>query len=304
MILSLFPLWALLASLLAFTNPAWFEPLVAFIVPMLGTVMFLMGLTLLPRDFSRVFQRPLVILVGVLLQFTVMPLFAWLLGALLDLPLYLVVGMVLVGACPGGTASNVVCYLAKGDVAVSITLTAVSTLLAVVMSPLLTWLWIGERVSVPVYSMLFSVAQIVLVPVLAGLLLRSWLPRLVERTLFVCPYIAMLSIVVIIAAIIAANAEQLTEIVSLVAIAVIAHNILGLIAGYLVPRLLGWDTVLCRTLSIEVGMQNSGLGVALAHQYFSAAAALPGALFSVWHNISGSLLATFWSKYAVKIPDR
>lgn len=297
MILNCFPLWALIASLLALANPDWFEPLAAFIVPMLGTVMLLMGMTLLPRDFGRILQQPQPVIIGIALQFALMPAFAWLLGMLLELPLSLVVGMVLVGACPGGTASNVVCYLAKGDVAVSITLTAMSTLLAVVMTPVLTWLWIGERVPVPVTSMLWSVAQIILIPVLIGLLVRAWMPRLVERALFVFPYIAMLSILLIIAAILAANADEFNDLVGAVAIAVVAHNSLGLLAGYFLPRLLGWDPALCRTLSIEVGMQNSGLGVALAHQYFSASAALPGALFSIWHNISGSLLATFWSKY-------
>lgn len=295
---ALFPLWALLGSVLAYVRPEWLAPLKPAIVPLLGLVMLGMGLTLTWRDLAAVWRRPQQVGLGMALQFGIMPLAAWMIGIALGLPAALIAGLVLVGASPGGTASNVVCYLARGDVALSITLTAASTLLAVVATPLLTWLYVGQQVPVPVWDMLLSILKIVLLPVALGVAINTWLGARIAPVQGVFPLLSVAAIVLIIAIIVALNVHNIDAAGWLVALAVVLHNGIGLGAGYA----LGWlgtrDVRSARTLAIEVGMQNSGLAVALAVQYFSAAAAIPGALFSIWHNLSGSALAAFWSRRA------
>ena len=295
-ITALFPLWALLASWLAFACPEEFVAAKPLILPLLGLVMFGMGMTLTWANFATVLQRPAPLGLGLALQYLLMPLFAWSIALAFDLPPHLMAGLVLVGACPGGTASNVVCYLARGDVALSITLTTCSTLLAILATPALTWLYVGQTVPVPVASMLASIFKIVLLPVTLGVLVNSLAGRRLRPLKHVFPLLSVAAIVFIIGIVVALNRDNLATLGASVAAAVILHNLAGLAGGYWLPRLLGWDERTCRTLAIEVGMQNSGLGVALAVKYFSAAAALPGALFSVWHNLSGSLLAAFWSR--------
>jgi BASS family bile acid:Na+ symporter len=293
---ALFPLWALFGVLLALWQPDWVSQGKGAILPLLGVVMFGMGVTLRWDNFQAVWRRPRVVLFGSLMQYAVMPLAAWSIGLLLALPPELLAGLVLVGACPGGTASNVVCYLARGDLALSITLTTVSTLLAVVATPLLTWLYLGQRIDVPVTSMLLSIVQVVLLPVTLGILVNRFLGRWLHGIKQLAPVVSVASIVIIVAIIVALNQPRLAELAALLGLAVVLHNGAGLAAGYGLARLLGEDERVARTLAIEVGMQNSGLGVALALQYFGAAAALPGALFSVWHNLSGSLLAAWWRR--------
>jgi BASS family bile acid:Na+ symporter len=291
----LFPLWAVLLSALAFAVPHWFVPLKGAIVPLLVVIMFAMGLTLTLEDFRRVGRAPGRIGYGVLLQYAVMPLAAFGVARLLALPPELFVGMVLVGSSPGGTASNVMTYLAWGDVALSVTLTLSSTLLAVLALPALTWLYAGHVMPVPVAEMLISVLQIVALPVLAGALVNTFAGRRLKTLQPWFPLLSVAAIVVIIAIIAALNASRLHEAGLRVLFAVVLHNGIGLAAGFWLARARGYDAAVCRTLAIEVGMQNSGLAVALATQYFSAAAALPGALFSLWHNLSGSALAAWWS---------
>ena len=293
---ALFPLWAMLGVLVAWMLPQWLVPLKVAIVPLLGLVMFAMGMTLTTGDFLTVLQRPFPVVLGVVLQFLLMPLAAWVLAKLAGLPPQLAVGLILVGCSPGGTASNVICYLAKGDVALSITLTTVSTLLAIIATPLLTLLYAGATVPVPAVDMLITILKVILMPVLLGVLVNHFFHRslLVVRDLF--PVVSVAAIVVIIAIIVALNQGQLQNLVSGVAIVVVLHNLVGLAGGYWLPRVLGRELRECRTLAIEVGMQNSGLAVALAVKYFSVSAALPGALFSIWHNLTGSLLAGYWSR--------
>lgn len=293
---ALFPLWALVASLAAFAVPAPWVSLKPAIVPLLGLVMFGMGVTLTPKELRDVLRRPRVVGLGLTLQFGVMPLAAWLIGEGLGLPPALRVGLILVGACPGGTASNIICYLAGGDVALSITLTTASTLLAVVLTPALTWLYAGERVPVPAWDMLVSIAQVVLAPVGLGVLVNRLARGQVRQLTRVFPLVSVAAVVIIIAIIVALNRGNLATVGAAAAIAVVLHNGVGLAAGYWLAKLAGQDEIRARTLAIEVGMQNSGLAVALATQYFSAVAALPGALFSVWHNLSGSALAAWWSR--------
>jgi len=293
---ALFPLGAIAVSLFSLYFPGILAPWGKAIVPLLGVVMFGMGITLRAENFLEVLRRPALIGLGVALQYLLMPLLAWLVSRALALPDELLIGMVLVGTCPGGTASNVICYLARGDVALSITLTTVSTLLAVLCTPLMTWLYIGRSVPVPVLDMTLDIARVVILPVLAGMALNHWLGRVLHQVKHVFPYVSVAAIIIIIGIIVALNQPALPSLALPVIAAVFWHNLLGLAGGYYLSGLFTRDARVRRTLAIEVGMQNSGLAVALANSYFPAVASLPGALFSIWHNISGSILAGWWSR--------
>jgi len=258
--------------------------------------MFGMGISLKVSDFVRILESPKPIILGLLLQFLCMPFFAWGISSWLQLPLALATGMVLVGASPGGTASNVICYLAKGNVALSITITTFSTLFAIVATPALSLLYLGQSVDVPAMKMLIDITYIIIFPVSAGVIINHLFGRFLESARQVFPLISVFSIVIIIAIIVALNQPRLGEIGLTLIAAVALHNALGLFFGYWIPRAIGMDKRTCKTLSIEVGMQNSGLAVALAVKYFAPLTALPGALFSLWHNLTGSLLASFWSR--------
>ncbi|MBT8129999.1 MAG: bile acid:sodium symporter family protein [Gammaproteobacteria bacterium] len=292
----LFPLWAIVFSLLAWLQPQLFNSLQAYIVPLLSVVMFGMGLTLHLSDFSYVLQMPRLIFAGIVLQYTIMPITAVVLSSMLGLDPYLTAGMILVGTCPGGTASNVICYLARGNVALSITLTAVSTLLAVILTPALTAELVSRSIQVPAQDMLLSILYMVIIPVTAGILLNHAAGKRLQPVKACFPLVSVAAIVVIIAIIVSLNADNVQQIGAAVLVAVMLHNVSGLALGYFTSRLLGYSTTESRTLAIEVGMQNSGLAVALAIKYFSATAALPGAIFSIWHNLSGSVLAGYWSR--------
>ncbi|ADJ28168.1 bile acid:sodium symporter family protein [Nitrosococcus watsonii] len=303
-ITALFPLLALMGAGVAYHYP---EPWVAFksaIVPLLGLIMFGMGMTLKANDFALIFKQPQVVATGILLQFLLMPLIAWIVSHLFSLPAYLTVGMILLGCSPGGTASNVVCYLARGDVALSITLTAASTLLSVLATPFLTWLYVGQQVPVPIADMLQSILIIVLLPVTLGVIINTFFGQRLGRFTDVFPVISVFAIVLIVAIIVAINQDKLTLIAPTIALCILLHNGLGLASGYGLAQALGFNQRQARTIAIEVGMQNSGLAVALALKYFTAQAALPGALFSIWHNLSGSLLAYYWSRRPSRVPGK
>ena len=291
----LFPLWVLIMVGLAVAEPAFFMPFKAGIPPLLALVMLCMGLTLTRHDFSFVIEKKEAMLIGVILQFTLMPLLALLVAKALSLNDNLLVGMVLLGSVAGGTASNVICFLAKGNVALSITMTAISTLLSVILTPMLVELLLGKVVEVPALAMLMSMMFMVLLPVTAGLFLNTFFTTWVNKFRDWFALLSMLVIAFIIAIVVALNVSNIAAMGVLVLIAVMLHNGLGLLSGYWGARLFGYDETLCRTIAIEVGMQNSGLAVALSMQFFNVMTALPGALFSVWHVLSGSMLASFWS---------
>ncbi|EKO3536007.1 bile acid:sodium symporter family protein [Vibrio fluvialis] len=299
-ITQLFPLWAVLFSLSAYFFPSVFVDLKSQIVPLLTIIMLAMGLTLKPKDFLNVVTNKKAIGIGLILQFSVMPLAALLVSLLLGFDPMLTIGMVLVGSVAGGTSSNVMCYLAKGDVALSITMTSISTLLGVVLTPLLVKLLAGQSVDVPAMSMLMSLVKIVLVPVSIGLLCNVLLHSVTEKLEPVLPLISMVAIVMIIAIVVALNASQLATIGPIVALAVILHNSIGLASGYWICRALGFNESICRTVAFEVGLQNSGLATALAMKFFTPASAVAGTIFSIWHNLSGSLLAGYWAKRPLK----
>jgi BASS family bile acid:Na+ symporter len=301
---SLFPLWAVLLSAVAYLRPEYFAPHQNLIVPFLSLIMLGMGVTLSVDSFLAVFKRPGVILLGTLMQYTIMPLAAWIVCIVLKLPSDLASGVILLGCCPGGTASNVISYLAKADVALSIVLTSVSTMLAFLATPFLTWLFIGQTVDVDITGMLVSVVKIVIVPVVLGLSISYFFGKQISTIKEVFPAISAAAIVVIIAVIIGTNSENIAHSGLLVLLAVILHNGLGLAGGYWASKALKLSEAEARTIAIEVGMQNSGLSVALAIKHFTAVAALPGAIFSIWHNLSGAFLAGHWSKTGISDPDK
>ncbi len=288
-----FAIWVLLFAVLAFLIPSAFLPLTAFIVPLLGLIMFGMGLTLKAEDFREVGRRPGRVLVGVLAQFMIMPGLAWLLCKLFALPPEIAVGVILVGCCPGGTASNVITWFARGDLALSVSITSVTTLMAPVVTPALIWLLASEWLPVSFSAMFLSILQVVLLPIVLGLIVQRVLGARVGVIVDILPLTSVLAIVAIVAAVVAASQAKIAESGLIIMAVVILHNTLGLGLGYLAGLLTGMPLAQRKTLSIEVGMQNSGLGAALASAHFSPLAAVPSALFSVWHNLSGALLATF-----------
>ena len=228
-----------------------------------------------------------------------MPVVAFALAKLLNLSPELAAGLVLVGACPGGTASNVMVYIAKGDVPLSVAMTSCSTLLAPILTPLVLLLFAGEWIPVDAGSMFLSIVQVIIIPIVLGILINYFLPKAVEKSTEALPLVSVVAIVAIVAAVVSGNRDTIATTGALLFVAVILHNVFGLLFGYLVGALTGLDVTQRRAISIEVGMQNSGLGASLATTYFSPATALPSAVFSVWHNISGPLLATIWSQKPV-----
>ncbi|MCQ2235802.1 MAG: bile acid:sodium symporter family protein [Bacteroidales bacterium] len=259
----------------------------------LGIIMFGMGLTLNLSDFRVVFTRPLGVFIGCAAQFSVMPLLAWGLCYVFNLPTEIAIGVVLVGCCPGGTASNVITYLADGDVALSVGMTGISTLLAPVLTPILTYALVGHNVDVDVASMLISVVQVVIFPIALGFVAKRYMRSVTDRLVSILPAFSCIAIATIIGLIMALNAQKVLSSGLLVMGIVILHNILGLVCGYLIGRLLNLEKPKRIAIAIEVGMQNSGLATSLANTHFATypLATIPGAIFSVWHNLSGALIA-------------
>ena len=289
----------LVAAVAAMVVPEAFVWIDAWTInPILGLIMFGMGLTLSPQDFKVVLSRPKDVLLGCLAQFVVMPLLAWLLCQVFALPQELALGVILVGCCPGGTASNVITYLAKGDLALSVGMTAMSTLLAPVMTPLLVWFLAGTMVDVDAVGMLLSIVYVVIAPIVAGLICQRYLPKLTKRLVPYLPAFSTLMITLVVVIVVSHSASKLLVGGLLVVLVVMLHNLLGLTVGYFVGRALCLSRPKCVALSVEVGMQNSGLASSLAVLHFAAypLATIPGAVFSVWHNISGALAARFYSR--------
>lgn len=295
----LFPVWAVLLAVIAAWQPQLFTGFKADIKTLLVVIMFAMGLTLTREDFARVVKAPKPIVVGVILQFLIMPLAALGVSRVLGLSPELTTGMILVGATAGGTSSNVMTWLSGGHVALSVSMTMVSTVISVVATPFITWLLVGQSIDVPVVGMLLSIAQLVIAPIALGVIVHHLLGARIRKIESALATLAMAAIVMIIAIVVALNAGNLATLGPIVALAVIAHNGIGLAAGYWLTRAIGFDVRTARTIAFEVGLQNSGLAVTLANQFFTAGAALPGALFSVWHNVSGSLLAGYWKQRGI-----
>ena len=275
-------------------RPGSFLAMESYINRLLGLIMFSMGATLAPEDFLRAIKRWKVVLLGAGLQYTVMPLTALALATMFGLGKEAAVGLVIVGCCPGGTASNVICYLAGADLALSVTLTLCSTLLAPLLTPSEVWLIANQWMPVPAGALLHSILMIIIVPVAAGVVVNRLAPAAVRIVTPLLPSVAIAAILAIIGCVVALNRANIEAMPFAIGAAVVIHNLTGFTVGYLGGWLTTKDRKISRTLSVEVGMQNSGLGAVLAMGHFSALAALPAALFSLWQNLAGAVLAGWW----------
>jgi bile acid:Na+ symporter, BASS family len=300
---NLFPVWALAGSALALARPGlftWFSG--DLIVWSLAIIMLGMGLTITTDDFRRVLRMPRAILAGFLSQYTIMPILGWAIAHSLPLEKHLAVGLILVACCPGGTASNVVTFLARADVALSVLMTMCSTFAAVIMTPFLTQWLAGALVPVDGAGLLFSTVKVVLAPLLLGFALHHFAPRAVARVLPAAPLVSVIFITLIVSSVIAQNAGAIRASGGLLLLAVFLLHSGGFALGYLFARLFGYAVPVCRTVSIEVGMQNSGLGVALANKHFPGTlTAVPCAVSSVFHSTIGSVLAGWWRWRSAKV---
>ena len=295
-----FALLVIIVAVIAFLVPETFLPFGQYITILLGVVMFGMGLTLKAVDFKLILTNPKPVIFGVAAQFIIMPLAAFSIAYILQLPSELAAGLVLLGSVPGGTASNVMVYLAKGNVPLSITMTSFSTILAPLLTPLLLLLLAGQWMPVDAGDMFMSIVKVIIIPIILGLLVKKLMPTIVEKSLNVVPLISVLAIITIVSAVVAGNVNNIASAGPLVFVGVFLHNGAGLLLGFYAAKLMGLSELDRRAISIEVGMQNSGLGVALAGAHLGPLAALPSAMGAVWHNISGPILATYWSKRPVK----
>ncbi|API92440.1 putative sodium-dependent transporter YocS [Virgibacillus pantothenticus] len=291
-----FAIWVLLVAVVAFLFPEQFLWIGSYISIMLGIIMFGMGMTLSVQDFREVVRQPKSVAIGVSSQFVLMPLIAYGLAKGLNLPPEIAIGVILVGACPGGTASNVMTFLAKGNTALSVAITSVSTLLAPLLTPAIIYFLAREWLEVSVSSMFMSVVKIVLLPIVLGLIVQLFLKEQAKKTVDLMPLISVVAIVLIVAAVVAGSKNKIIESGLLIFAVVILHNGLGYLIGFFVAKLFKLEFMDQKAVSIEVGMQNSGLGAALAAAHFSPLAAVPSAIFSFWHNISGPILATYWAQ--------
>ncbi len=295
-LVDLFPLWVILFAVVGLVDPSIMGGWKSVIVPGLGVIMLGMGMTLTFEDITRIVKDPKGIFIGFVLQFSIMPLVGFILSLIFGFSPQLLLGMVLVGSSPGGTASNVITYLANGDVALSVSMTTFNTLLAPIMTPFLTYILAGHWVPVPVWAMFKSILVIIILPVTVGLFLRYFFPKVTKSVNMIFPLISVFTIALLVGIIVSLNRGRILEAGLIVAGAVVLHNLTGFLLGYWGSAVFIKDMKQRRTVSIEVGMQNSGLAMALAIKHFTAIAALPSAFFSVWHNISGPILATVWRR--------
>ncbi|WP_338694564.1 bile acid:sodium symporter family protein [Streptomyces sp. Q6] len=296
---TVFPVLVLVAGAWGLAAPGTFAGWGTNVPYLLGVVMFCMGLTMTLDDFKGVARRPWAVGLGLVAHYVIMPGLGWAIAHALGLSPQLAAGVILVGCAPSGTASNVVTFLARGDVALSVSVATVSTVLAPLITPPLTLLLAGAYLPVDAGSMMTDILKTVLLPVIAGLLVRLVLGRYVHRLLGLLPWLSALTIAVIVAVVVAGSAEAIRSAAALVLLAVVLHNGLGLALGYGAGKLARLGPPASRAMAFEVGMQNSGLAASLATAHFSPLAALPAAVFSVWHNVSGALVAA-WMSYRAK----
>lgn len=291
-----FAIWVLLFAALALLFPEVFLWIRSYISILLGIVMFGMGMTLSLADFSELARKPKSVFIGLLMQFTIMPLLAYLLVIIFQLPPEIALGVILVGSCPGGTSSNVMTFLARGNIALSVAITSLATLLAPIVTPAIIFLLASEWLAVSFVDMFKSIITIVILPIVLGLIVKLILKQQVEKAVPMLPLVSVIAIVAIVAAVVSGSKEQILQSGLLIFAVVILHNGLGYLFGFLLAKLFKQTYADQKAISIEVGMQNSGLGATLATLHFSPLAAVPSAIFSFWHNISGPLLAMYWAR--------
>lgn len=290
-----FTFWVLLFAALAFFFPATFAALRSYIPYLLGLVMFGMGITLTFNDFGEVFKHPKSVIIGVAGQFVIMPAIAFVLAKIFNLPPDLAIGVILVGSCPGGTSSNVMTYLARGNTALSVACTTISTLLAPLLTPAIFYILASQWLEIDASAMFISVLKMVLFPIFLGLLVRALFKKQVSQISQTMPLVSVIAIVLILAAVVSISKDKIIESGLLIFGVVVLHNCLGYLVGYFAAKFFKLNLADCKAVSIEVGMQNSGLGAALAAAHFNPIAAVPSAVFSFWHNVSGPILANFFA---------
>ncbi|WP_107923911.1 bile acid:sodium symporter family protein [Lysinibacillus parviboronicapiens] len=291
-----FAMWVLLFAALAFFVPSGFSWIAAYITILLGIVMFGMGLTITVADFKEVLTRPKDVAVGIVGQFLIMPSLAFLLIKIFNLPPEIAIGVILVGCCPGGTSSNVMTFLSKGDVALSVTITSITTLLAPFVTPGLIYLFASEYIDIAPSALFMSIVKVIIIPIALGFIVQKLFNKQAKASVKVMPLVSVVAIVAIVAAVVAGNQQKIAETGLIIFAVVVLHNCLGYLIGYLFGKMFGMNLAKKKAIAIEVGMQNSGLGASLAVAHFSPLAAVPSAIFSVWHNISGPILATIFSR--------
>ncbi len=291
-----FAIWVLLFAALAFFVPSGFSWIAAYITILLGIVMFGMGLTITVADFKEVLTRPKDVAVGIVGQFLIMPSLAFLLVKIFNLAPEIAIGVILVGCCPGGTSSNVMTFLSKGDVALSVTITSITTLLAPIVTPGLIYLFASEYIDVAPSALFMSIVKVIIIPIALGFIVQKLFNKQAKASVKVMPLVSVVAIVAIVAAVVAGNQQKIAETGLTIFAVVVLHNSLGYLIGYLFGKMFGMNLAKKKAIAIEVGMQNSGLGASLAVAHFSPLAAVPSAIFSVWHNISGPILATIFSR--------
>ncbi|WGE74357.1 bile acid:sodium symporter family protein [Actinobacillus equuli subsp. haemolyticus] len=292
-----FAIWVVFFAFIAAQFPDTFKQFVPWIPYLLGIVMLGMGLTLTFKDFAEVTKNPKAAILGVIAQFVVMPSIAFVLAKAFQLPPDLAIGVILVGSCPGGTSSNVMTYLAKGNTALSVACTTVSTLLAPLLTPAVFYLFASEWLEIDAGAMFVSVLKMVLLPIFVGVVIRSIFKQKIEQFSQTMPLISVFAIVLIVTAVVSVSKDRIIESGLLIFLVVVLHNGLGYLIGYLIGRVFKLPIADSKTIAIEVGMQNSGLGAALAALHFKAnpLIAVPSAVFSFWHNISGPILAMIFA---------
>ncbi|WGE60105.1 bile acid:sodium symporter family protein [Actinobacillus equuli] len=292
-----FAIWVVFFAIIAAQFPDTFKQFVPWIPYLLGIVMLGMGLTLTFKDFAEVTKNPKAAILGVIAQFVVMPSIAFVLAKAFQLPPDLAIGVILVGSCPGGTSSNVMTYLAKGNTALSVACTTVSTLLAPLLTPAVFYLFASEWLEIDAGAMFVSVLKMVLLPIFVGVVIRSIFKQKIEQFSQTMPLISVFAIVLIVTAVVSVSKDRIIESGLLIFLVVVLHNGLGYLIGYLIGRVFKLPIADSKTIAIEVGMQNSGLGAALAALHFKAnpLIAVPSAVFSFWHNISGPILAMIFA---------
>lgn len=291
-----FAVWVLLFAVLGFVFPDTFKLFGPYIVTLLGIIMFGMGLTLSLDDFREVVQRPFDVAIGVASQFLIMPLLAVLLTRFIPMSPEVAAGVILVGCCPGGTSSNVMTYLGKGDVALSVACTSVTTLTAPLVTPFLVWFFASAYLPVDAMAMFLSIVKVILVPLALGVAAQKLIPGVVRAAVPVLPLVSVTGIVLIVAAVVAGSKAAIATSGLLIFAVVVLHNGIGYLLGFFAGKATGMPLAKRKAIAVEVGMQNSGLGAALANAHFSPLAAVPSAIFSVWHNISGALLANYFAR--------
>jgi bile acid:Na+ symporter, BASS family len=299
----LFPVWVVLVALAAFLVPGAFRPIGGYVPWLLGLVMLGMGLTMSLTDFRLVLSRPRDVVAGVALRYLIMPLVAFSVAKALSLSPSLAAGLILVGCCPSGTASNVMTFIARGDTALSVTVSSVNTLLAPLLTPFIFLYLAGTLIPVNAGALLFDILKIVLLPIALGVIVNMAAGDSVKRVVRVVPLVSVVAIILIIAAVVALSAAKLASVAVIAFVAVMLHNACGLALGYWGARGVGMNGARSKAIAFEIGMENSGLAVALAIAHLDPVAAIPGAIFSVWHNFTGSLLAGYWGGREEAEPD-